>query len=201
MVCCPICLLLIAAPHTTIQPTASTCSPHPPPPHPTPAADKSSIVWDAGTGLPAQQFAFHTGPVLDVDWASDTMFASASADRSVAVCTLGSSGGANGSAFPLTPPYGYDAAFQQLSPAILERSSILYIQVDPAESRLHQDLVGPGYHLNSKSQLVIESKESMAGRNIASPDDGDALALTFAMPVAAPRERRRERASEGNSDL
>ena len=97
MVCCPICLLLIAAPHTTIQPTASTCSPHPPPPHPTPAADKSSIVWDAGTGLPAQQFAFHTGPVLDVDWASDTMFASASADRSVAVCTLGSSGGANGS--------------------------------------------------------------------------------------------------------
>jgi hypothetical protein len=44
-------------------------------------------------------------------------------------------GGANGSAFPLTPPYGYDAAFQQLSPAILERSSVLYIQVDPAESR------------------------------------------------------------------
>jgi hypothetical protein len=44
-------------------------------------------------------------------------------------------GGANGAAFPLTPPYGYDAAFQRLSPAILERSSVLYIQVDPAESR------------------------------------------------------------------
>jgi hypothetical protein len=44
-------------------------------------------------------------------------------------------GGANGAAFPLTPPYGYDTAFQWLSPSILERSSVLYIQVDPAESR------------------------------------------------------------------
>jgi hypothetical protein len=44
-------------------------------------------------------------------------------------------GGANGSAFPLTPPYGYDTAFQRLSPAILERSTVLYIQVDPTESR------------------------------------------------------------------
>jgi hypothetical protein len=44
-------------------------------------------------------------------------------------------GGPNGAAFPLTPPYGYDAAFQQLSPSILERAHVLYIQVDPAESR------------------------------------------------------------------
>lgn len=57
-------------------------------------------------------------------------------------------------------------------------------QVDPQDTRLHSDLVGPGYHLNQKSQLVIESKESMQKRNIASPDDGDALALTFAQPVA-----------------
>jgi len=44
-------------------------------------------------------------------------------------------GAANGSAFPLCPPYGYATAFEYLSPAILERSSILYIWVDPAESR------------------------------------------------------------------
>ena len=44
-------------------------------------------------------------------------------------------GGPNGSSFPLTPPHGYDTAFQWLSPAILERASILYVQVDPAESR------------------------------------------------------------------
>lgn len=44
-------------------------------------------------------------------------------------------GGPNGAAFPLTPPVGYQAAFQQLSERILEKAAILYIQVDPAESR------------------------------------------------------------------
>jgi hypothetical protein len=44
-------------------------------------------------------------------------------------------GGANGSAFPLCPPHGYETAFQRLSPAILERSSVLYVWVEPAQSR------------------------------------------------------------------
>jgi hypothetical protein len=44
-------------------------------------------------------------------------------------------GGPNGSAFPLTPPYGYETAFQHLSTDILARSSMIYIWVDPAESR------------------------------------------------------------------
>jgi hypothetical protein len=44
-------------------------------------------------------------------------------------------GGPNGAAFPLTPPHGYAAAFAQLSPQILERAAVLYIWVDPAESR------------------------------------------------------------------
>jgi hypothetical protein len=44
-------------------------------------------------------------------------------------------GGPNGAAFPLTPPQGYGAAFAQLSEAILERAAVLYIQVEPAESR------------------------------------------------------------------
>ncbi len=44
-------------------------------------------------------------------------------------------GAANGSAFPLCPPYGYTTAFQTLSPAILERSCVLYVWVDPTESR------------------------------------------------------------------
>ncbi len=44
-------------------------------------------------------------------------------------------GGANGSAFPLCPPHGYETAFQTLSPAILEKASVLYVWVDPAESR------------------------------------------------------------------
>ncbi|MBI4913025.1 MAG: hypothetical protein HY823_09830 [Acidobacteria bacterium] len=44
-------------------------------------------------------------------------------------------GGPNGAAFPLTPPHGYETAFQHLSTEILERGSLLYIWVDPAESR------------------------------------------------------------------
>lgn len=44
-------------------------------------------------------------------------------------------GGAHGSAFPFTPPHGYDSAFQTLSPEILEKAAVLYVWVDPAESR------------------------------------------------------------------
>lgn len=44
-------------------------------------------------------------------------------------------GGANGSAFPLCPPHGYCTAFQTLSPAILEKAAVLYVWVDPVESR------------------------------------------------------------------
>ena len=44
-------------------------------------------------------------------------------------------GGANGSAFPLCPPHGYDTAFQTLSPAILASAAVLYVWVDPTESR------------------------------------------------------------------
>ena len=43
---------------------------------------------------------------------------------------------------------------------------------------------GPGYHINRSNLLVLESKADMQKRGQASPDDGDALALTFAQPVA-----------------
>lgn len=61
----------------------------------------------------------------------------------------------------------------------LERGSI------PADDmRLETDLTAPGSHLNRRDQLVLESKEDMQKRGVASPDDGDALALTFAANVA-----------------
>jgi hypothetical protein len=46
------------------------------------------------------------------------------------------------------------------------------------------DLVGPGYQINRSNQLVLESKADMQKRGQASPDDGDALALTLAQTVA-----------------
>ena len=50
-------------------------------------------------------------------------------------------------------------------------------------SELEMDLVGPGYTHDKKDRVVLEAKEKMKKRGLASPDHGDALALTFAMPV------------------
>ncbi|MBI4822263.1 MAG: hypothetical protein HY791_38745 [Deltaproteobacteria bacterium] len=44
-------------------------------------------------------------------------------------------GGAEGSPVPIAGPYGYQYSLSHLSPAILERASILYIWVTPEESR------------------------------------------------------------------
>lgn len=52
------------------------------------------------------------------------------------------------------------------------------------DDRLATDLCAPGFHLNRREQLVMEAKDSMIARGAASPDDGDALSLTFAQPVA-----------------
>ncbi len=54
------------------------------------------------------------------------------------------------------------------------------------DTRLEVDLTAPGYHLNQQDKLVIESKEKLQKRGVSSPDDGDALALTFAARVAPP---------------
>jgi hypothetical protein len=52
------------------------------------------------------------------------------------------------------------------------------------DEKLALDLAGPGAHIRSNNQLVIESKQSMKDRGQASPDDGDAFVLTFAQKVA-----------------
>ncbi|XP_064455683.1 F-box-like/WD repeat-containing protein TBL1XR1 isoform X3 [Ornithodoros turicata] len=52
--------------------------------------DKTTIIWDASTGQCTQQFAFHTAPALDVDWQTNTSFASCSTDQCIHVCKLGS---------------------------------------------------------------------------------------------------------------
>lgn len=65
----------------------------------------------------------------------------------------------------------------------------------PDDDSLHADLIGPTYtHNLVRNQLVLESKEQMLKRGIPSPDDGDALALTFSFPVAEPIKRTGRRA-------
>ena len=49
---------------------------------------------------------------------------------------------------------------------------------------LTADLTGPEYGYNDKGLLQLERKEHMKARGLASPDLADALALTFAVPVA-----------------
>ncbi|XP_071495913.1 F-box-like/WD repeat-containing protein TBL1XR1 [Diadema setosum] len=52
--------------------------------------DKTTIIWDAQTGECKQQFPFHVAPALDVDWQTNTTFASCSTDQSIHVSKLGS---------------------------------------------------------------------------------------------------------------
>src|SRR6266851_4487124 len=63
------------------------------------------------------------------------------------------------------------------------------------DEKMATDLAGPGYHINRSNLLVLESKADMQKRGQASPDDGDALALTFAQTVA-PAEKEEERDEE-----
>jgi hypothetical protein len=60
----------------------------------------------------------------------------------------------------------------------------------PDEDRLCEQLGTPGYHINSSSKLVIESKADLQARGEASPDDADAFCLTFARAVAPPPKAR-----------
>lgn len=55
----------------------------------------------------------------------------------------------------------------------------------PDNDSLHADLCGIKYSFDSNSRLVMEKKEDMKKRGVRSPDEGDALALTFAMPNKA----------------
>lgn len=50
--------------------------------------DKTTIIWDAASGQCTQQFSFHSAPALDVDWQSNTSFASCSTDQCIHVCKL-----------------------------------------------------------------------------------------------------------------
>jgi hypothetical protein len=52
-----------------------------------------------------------------------------------------------------------------------------------ADQTLRDDLIGPEYAFDLEGRIILEKKEDMKKRGLASPDDGDALALTFAQPV------------------
>lgn len=59
----------------------------------------------------------------------------------------------------------------------------------PDDPDLKMDLIGPEYGFDSKDRIILERKEDMKSRGLASPDDADALALTFAENVVPRRMR------------
>jgi hypothetical protein len=54
----------------------------------------------------------------------------------------------------------------------------------PTNNELVDDLIGVEYGFTPSNKIQLEKKEDMKKRGLASPDLGDALALTFAYPVA-----------------
>lgn len=59
----------------------------------------------------------------------------------------------------------------------------------PKERTLKADLISPKVQPDSRGTLFLESKKSMKARGLASPDAADALAVTFAYPVAHREQR------------
>jgi hypothetical protein len=53
----------------------------------------------------------------------------------------------------------------------------------PDSDPLQADACGPGYKWDSNTRLLLEKKEDMRRRGVPSPDEWDAVALTFAEPV------------------
>jgi hypothetical protein len=53
----------------------------------------------------------------------------------------------------------------------------------PDSDSLHSDLCAPFYDADSLGRVTLESKDRMRARGVRSPDEGDALALTFAFPA------------------
>ena len=63
----------------------------------------------------------------------------------------------------------------------------------PKDRQLKSDLTGPMRKPDSKGTIFLEGKKEMKSRGLASPDAADALAVTFAYPVAHREARERPR--------
>lgn len=54
----------------------------------------------------------------------------------------------------------------------------------PDSDAIQADACAPSYKYDMQNKLLLESKEQMKARGVRSPDEWDAIALTFAEPVA-----------------
>lgn len=63
----------------------------------------------------------------------------------------------------------------------------------PEDKLLKSDLISPKTKPNSSGTIFLESKKDMKARGLASPDAADALAVTFAYPLASREYKERAR--------
>ncbi|CAN8251419.1 unnamed protein product [Cochlearia groenlandica] len=53
------------------------------------SVDRTAVVWDVKQEEWKQQFEFHSGPTLDVDWRNNVSFATSSTDTMIYLCKIG----------------------------------------------------------------------------------------------------------------
>lgn len=65
----------------------------------------------------------------------------------------------------------------------------------PDDPEIETDLTAPEYSFSSKNQIQLEKKDDMKKRGLASPDNGDTIAMSFAAytPGKSQEERDQER--------
>ncbi|WP_045834477.1 hypothetical protein [Hyphomicrobium sp. 99] len=71
--------------------------------------------------------------------------------------------------------------------------------IDPKDTELYDDIVGPETVPRTDGKIQLESKEDMKERLLPSPNKGDALALTFAEPVAKKVRLQEKTTANGES--
>lgn len=60
----------------------------------------------------------------------------------------------------------------------------------PEDPELEADLTIPEYGFDDRQRYVLESKDDMKARGVASPDSADALAVSYFAPVAKTRRKK-----------
>ncbi len=70
----------------------------------------------------------------------------------------------------------------------------------PNDMDLIADLTSIEYTYNARDEILLEKKEDMKRRGLASPDYADALALTFAFPVFPRSQESGRRGHQSESD-
>ncbi|MDR3561244.1 MAG: terminase [Negativicutes bacterium] len=70
----------------------------------------------------------------------------------------------------------------------------------PDDQILADDLMGPEYTMTLKGKVKLESKVDMKARGVPSPNRGDALALSFAVPVFKKDKTRKPQWAQGKEE-